>query len=432
MKLQNLSFLAVMFLIINLLSWNCRKDETSTPTHADTVASNLKDATEALYGLMNTWYLWNDSMPVVSENKYTHPDSLLEAMRYKPRDKWSYIASKEETESYFQEGAFAGYGFSYGLDSNDSITVVFVYKNSPLYKAGIRRGWKMLKINGTAVNKNSSISSLLGSSTAGVQNEILFKSPAGKIIDSTFTKENLTINTVLYRDTVVQDGKVIGHIVLEGFIVPGEQEIDEAFSFFKQAGVSDLVLDLRYNTGGLVNVADTLASLIGGSNTDGKTFVNYFHNKNKQKANSSEAFYKNLSNALNLSRLVVLTSGSTASASEAVINGLKPFIKVVCIGDNTYGKPVGMYIFTYKDYSFVPICFRITNANGQGDYYSGLKADSYVLDNIDKDFNDKTEDCFKQALYYIKTGTFAATKKAYRQSVPFPEMKGLRGEIGAY
>jgi len=214
-------------------------------------------------------------------------------------------------------------------------------------------------------------------------------------------------------------------MVYDEFIQPSYDEFDETFAWFKSAGVEEMIVDLRYNPGGLTDVLTYLANLITGPGTDGLLFLSYQHNNKKTNYNVNILFEQQAS-SVNVSRVVFITSPGTASASEALINCLSPYIDVKTVGDSTYGKPVGMYIFTYSDWAFLPIVFKIVNANGMGDYFFGIPADCECPDDITRSFNDREEVCLKEALYYIENGSFSGRKYA-RSFIPEkkPDYKDL-------
>jgi len=147
-------------------------------------------------------------------------------------------------------------------------------------------------------------------------------------------------------------------------------------------------------------------------------------------------FFENIFSApdvlLNINKLVVIATSGTASASEAVINGLKPFMDVKIVGGDTHGKPVGMYSFEHGNYKFVPICFKLTNSEGYGDYFGGLPADAYRTDDLSKDWGNPNEASLKEALYYIENGFFSNQLPVkLNPYLPKMPLKGLKAEIGA-
>ena len=290
----------------------------------------------------------------------------------------------------------------------------------------------MQKINGKDIQPFTDISNYLNGSTVGTVDYFEFRKPDQTTIEVSSTRKVIKMNTVILADTLHVSGQVVGHLVFKGFIGPSNAELDSAFTFFNSAGVQQLILDLRYNGGGRMDVTGKLASLIAGPATDGKVFVKYRHN-NKRGDYDNELNFEAEANALNLNQLIVIASRGTASASEVIINGLKPYINVVVIGDNTYGKPVGMHTWTYDDYAFVPISFALLNASNVGGYYDGLPADSYIEDGLAWDFPDKNENRFKEAIYYLETGGFTGFTGPLKslQMYQKPELKGLKWEIGA-
>ena len=385
-------------------------------------------AARAVYDLMTDWYLWYDSMPFINKEDYTNPESMMSAMRYLPRDIWSYVGLYEDFQSYFEEGVYEGHGFSYMGDEAGNYWILFVYKNSDFYKAGVRRGWIILKVNGTTIPPQANLSDYMSETT----DVFLFLKPDGSTVEITSTRKLITINPVLHADTLHVDGKIVGHIVFNSFIEPAIAELDSIFSSFKDLGVQELILDMRYNRGGQMNVAQKLASLIAGSSHAGKVFVEYIYNDKRHEENR-DYLIQNEINSLSLSELIVLTSGSTASASEAIINGLKPYMTVTTIGSPTYGKPVGMNVWRYADYYvFVPVTFRLVNALGEGDYYAGLPVDSNMDDGLEWDFSDRNEIYLKEAIYYLSNGTLTGTSMPLKSYIPlYPKKYGLKWEIGA-
>ena len=186
-----------------------------------------------------------------------------------------------------------------------------------------------------------------------------------------------------------------------------------------------MILDLRYNPGGFMNIATLLASLITGENTNGEVFTKLIYN-DKKSDESSSAIFEEQSNSLNLNRVIILTTDGTASASEALINGLEPHIEVVTIGETTYGKPVGMKVFQYEDYVFLPITFRIANSNNESDYYDGIQPDALCNDDFTRAFDNREEAYLKEAIYYLENGSFSGTKcrkvKAREEKVSYREL----------
>jgi len=400
--------------ILTALS-SCKKDNV-TPESTLTPAM----ARDSLYYIMKEFYYWYDkpeSASVTEANKgnYADPSALLEAMRYKTFDRWSFIADYDEFLSEMQ-GDFVGHGIRIGLDTDGKARIALIYNKSPLYAAGVRRGWIVKKVNGVDLapvlmsNDPAAYTNLIGASKEGITNIFLFQNAQGAEVTITSTKSSFIVNTVLAKDTLNLTSGITGHLVFESFITPSADELATAFSEFKAAGVKDLILDLRYNTGGYLAIAQALASYIAGDVQAEKVFAKLTYNDKHQDANSTFKF-KTTSYGLNLSRLVVITSRSTASASEAVINGLKPFLNIVTIGDTTDGKPTGMNGWDVgKKYFFWPVTFKIVNASNEGDYFAGIFPAKVLPDDITRDFSDRQEACLKEAIHYLQTGTISTKK----------------------
>ena len=405
------------FLFIIILSFalfaSCKKDIVITPSV--TLTSAL--ARDTLYLIMNEWYYWNDSMPVVNKDNYADPYLLMDAMRYKPRDRWSFVADYDEFLAEMQ-GSFVGHGFRIGLDDSDIARIALIYSGSPLYSEGVRRGWIVKKINNTDVapvmlsHDGEAYASLIGPSEAGVTNTFLFQKPDGTEETIISTKKTFTLNSVILYDTLHLSTGITGHIVFESFISPSQAELATAFSYLAANGVQDLILDLRYNGGGYLYIAQQLASYIAGSANQGSDFIKLIYNSLHQEQNIKLPFVSTAS-PLSLSKIVVITSRETASASECVMNGLTPYINVFSIGDTTNGKPVGMNGGDIgKKYFIAPVTFKNVNKNDEGDFFGGIAPGTLVSDDITHDFNDREELCLNAAINYLENGT-AKTKSLH-------------------
>jgi len=389
------------------------------------------DTTEELYNIMDDYYFWIDSIPNFESENYANPQDLLDAMRFSPKDRWSYITTIQENNQYYIEGKFIGYGFGYAPDDQDKLRITYLYEDCDFNTDGIERGWIINKINQTSVDKSTSISSLLGSDDIGVSNTFEFISATDTITKS-YSKKEVDINTVLYTDVITDGTKKVGYLVFESFIGPSEDELTEAFMNFKAANVTDLVIDLRYNGGGLLSIVEHLASLIIPDNLTNKKFLSYVHNKYVSELDESIYFEQN-SNSLKLSKVYFITGQGSASASEAIINGLDPYLDVYIVGDDTYGKPVGMYSFTSRisDLVYVPISFSLVNKDGFGYYFDGLKADSYVNDDVYHNFGTD-EDVFAEVMNHITTGSFSSNKSAFEiRRAPKKEIRSIKDERGS-
>lgn len=390
------------------------------------------ETTDELYSIMNQWYLWKDSIPDVNPDDYSDADDLLEAMRYIPRDKWSYITTQDAHAQYYEAGTYVGYGFGYALDAEGNTRITFLYEDSDMSEKGVERGWMIKEIDGISINENSDLNDLLGASEIGVSNTIKFESPTGEIVSDVFAKKLITMNTVGSVSVIERGSYKIGYFVFKSFIEPSIDELTEAFTYFLTEGVNELVVDLRYNGGGRMDVATHLAGLIIPDNVNGELLVRYVHNSDRSDQDVNENFVQN-PNSLRLDKVYFIAGKGSASASEAIINGLDPHIDVFIVGDDTYGKPVGMYsmVSRVSNLIYVPIAFKLENSLGFGEYFNGLEADSYVTDDISSNFGIG-EDVFDEVVYHIENGSFSSLKSStdiFR--APFKEINSIRDEIGA-
>jgi len=407
--------------LVLLLFSSCRKDDL--PPSAEITPEQARDS---LYYLMNEWYYWYKDMPAVSKSDYSDPYRLMDAMIYKPLDRWSFVADYDEFIAQMQ-GTFVGHGIRIGIDESGKARISMIYSGSDLYKAGVRRGWIIKSVNNTDLapiiisGNSAAYSSVIGPAEAGITNIFVFVKPGGQELTMASTKSMFTVNSVLHYDTLHLSSGVTGHLVFESFIEPSTTELMTAFNFFKTNNVEDLILDLRYNSGGYLYVAQELASYIAGNGPASAKalFAKLTYNDKKQAANSTFTF-RNTSLGLNLTRLVVITSRNTASASEAVINGLKPFVDVVTIGDTTTGKPTGMNGWDVGEkYWFWPVTFKIVNNNNEGDYFDGIYPSEAVTDDITRDFSDRNELCLREAINFLTDGTFSV--KGFREFSRYPQ-----------
>lgn len=415
----------ILFSLVLAIFTSCRKDE---PVIEVTPAM----ARDTLYYIMRQWYYWYDRMPSLTKENYADPYELLEALRYKELDRWSYVADYDEFIAEMK-GSFVGHGIRIGLDESQNARIAMIYKNSPLYTVGVRRGWIIKNINGYDIadilmqNDLEKYNETLGPSKEGITNVFLFSTPGQTDVSIPSTKTSFTINTVLLYDTIhLSTGSVAGHLVLSSFIEPTENELKTAFAFFKENKVRDFILDLRYNPGGYLDLAQKLASYIAGSSRTGSVFAKIEYNDKNRKEDKTYPFVATLY-PLSVPKLVVITSRSTASSSEAVMNGLFPIINVVSVGDTTEGKPTGMNGWPCgRKYYFWPITFKILNSLNQGDYFDGFPPDIRVTDDITRDFDDRQEECLKEAIQYLETGLFSGKgEKIFHPPVQFTEKPSL-------
>ena len=391
-----------------------------------------------VYDLMKKHYLWYDEMPVVSPGDYSSPTDLLKALLYKPTDRWSIILSTEEFNSYYGDGEYIGHGFGIKLDSQGKVRVTFSYDGTSAQSQGLERGWELLGINGETITAESDLDSLLGPDSLGVENTFSFLNNSGQSTSLTLTKETVDINSVLHSEVIELDTATVGYVVYQQFLATSITELDDVFSGFLAAGVEEIVVDLRYNGGGQVNVAQHLGSLLAGEYAVKRTFVNFEYNDKNSERNISLSFQEP-ENMLTPTpeRVFFITTGSSASARELVINSLQGLsgtsrtFDIYLIGDDTHGKPVGSIARPYSDSTLIPITFKYSNRLGEGDFFDGLAADSYIEEDISIDFGNPEEKMLKEVLHFIENGEFTGAGKKKSAPGPVVQLKGIHAETGA-
>ena len=369
--------------------------------------------------VLDEYYYWYRELPRLNVSNYPSPEAYLDAARYRPLDEsFSYITSRAANEAFYGDSQFVGFGFS-TQTSPTELRVLQVFPDSPASEAGLARGARIVEIDGRAVSEliaTGEIGGAFGASEIGVARTIVFRTRTGEERRASIVKRLVTIPTVSLTRTFDVNGRRVGYIFFRNFVEPSFDALSQAFGALGEAGATDLILDVRYNGGGLVDVAVHLGSLIGGVVTEGRVFATFEHNDKNAPLNETLRF-ESKPNALTLPRLFVITTRGSASASELLINSLRSHIPVTVIGDPTYGKPVGQYGFPFCDKVFAPVAFKLVNADGQGDYFGGIPPDCVAADDADHDLGTAEEASLREALTVIRTGSCSVPPTATGQSL---------------
>ncbi|WP_277656215.1 S41 family peptidase [Seleniivibrio woodruffii] len=363
--------------------------------------------TEFVYKAMHDVYYWADTSPVLDYKAYDSQYDLIYAMR-NSKDVFSTIYTKQFINDYYS-GSNIGLGLNTITDGT-GLYIRMVYPDSPADLAGLERGNRIMSVNGYSAEQmlaSSSVSdAAFGPSTAGYSVTIDY------LDNSNVSKTAVVSKAEYYADSApVYDiftnsgnGKKIGYLFYNSFN-ENTSDTTAAMEAFRTAGVSELVIDLRYNGGGLVKTAQYIGSFIGGSGLSGLTMLKMIFN-NKYSGMNSKVSFADPVYALDVDKVVFLVTGATASASELVINGLKPFKDVYLIGSNTYGKPVGSHYIGYCDKYLSAVTFENKNTLDEGGYFSGISADCRKYENVDSlgQFGSEDEKFLGAALNYLQTG----------------------------
>jgi len=407
----------------------CNKDDDDDDKQEET------SVVEVLDEIMNEWYLWNDELPSLDVSNYNDLNSYFEDLLV-DQDKWSFIANLDALLAYFEDGTYTGFGFDLKFENGETVPrVSLVYDQSDLFSEGITRSWKLIKISNQTTDgmSDDELSRLLSNSSLN----FIFESNSGEQKTLNLTKKEMNQNTVIKRSVIPTLNKKVAYLVFDSFLDSSEAELNEAFDYFKSAGAEELVLDMRYNGGGSTEIANQLSGLITGNVYKNQIFSKYIFNESQSSTNFSEGFSDQTS-AYGFSRIFVITTSGTASASELIINSLEPYLgeeNIILIGSTTHGKPVGMNVFQVPEFNLavLPITFHITDKNNQGYYFDGIPVDHEVEDDITHDWGDIDETNLKAALDYINNETFPATtarvKTEYKRQFV---RKGLDELISAF
>jgi carboxyl-terminal processing protease len=393
--------LVLAFALMSLAACDTKTPTPDTTTNPTTPAVGSTKLTgdaavnDWIYDQMKDNYYWTGKMPkkdLLTLNQ--KPDAYFQTILFDKgvTDRFSWIEeSAEELKNSFQGITKSiGYKFTaFSVKESDRIILAVRYavKGSPAEKAGLKRGDIISKIDGQVLTTANWVKLAYPDTQPAMTMLGLANYVNGVVTDSdkTFHVESaeVTEDPILLTKVITKGSKKIGYLVYNQYINTADSKLRTVFGEFKAQGINELILDLRYNGGGYVSSAQTLSSLIGKGIDDTKNFAVYEYNptvdanyKKKYGTNYNLLKFTREANNIgaNLSRVFVLTSTGTASASEMTINGLRPYMPVVIVGDNTYGKNVGSY--TIEDtqtpkrwnWGLQPITFKTTNANGESDY----------------------------------------------------------------
>jgi carboxyl-terminal processing protease len=363
-----------------------------------------------VYSVMRRYYLWYDQVPEVSPQGYDSPQQLLDALMYHQLDRWSYISPAEQRAIFYEEGKFVGLGYYQVVDSDDNLRIAYTHPGSPAARAGLVRGDTILAIGQMPIDEirqNDLWDTAYGANEVGGLVELEFEDAEGVAHDVTLQKQLVDFHTVHTTRVFDTTRGRVGYLLFNRFLGVSVDELRSAFAEFAAEGVSELVLDLRYNGGGLTDTAAVLASLVAGPELEGEVLVNNTYNDRIAELNTTLRFGAE-PDALGLDRLVVIVGDATGSASELVINGLRPHLPVELIGTRTYGKPVGADSWEYCGQALTVITFKTANAEGESDYFDGLVADCQVPDDLTQPLGDPQEARLRAALDWIERGSCGA------------------------
>ena len=420
---------------------------------------------DSTYLYTYTYSLWNKNMPEPKTtadlrnftSTYKSAEEVLAALvaltpplgpNNNPVDRFSFIDRTNRVGEQIGQGVYRDLGLSLQAILFDEtsrevgILIRLVQKNSPAAQSGLKRGLRVLSVDGVALNLTAAANNSIAGNidvvnklyTGNVSHIRVRNLSSGAEQDVAITGSAYTLNPILENKVIElpASGKKVGYLAYTSFVSvftnqqPNNfhRDLTTAFEGFSNAGIQELVVDLRYNGGGETSAAQLLTNLIVPAGHNGQIMYSYMMNEiltaggftDPARANAPFQPVKiNKTNALSLNRVYFLVTSSSASASELVINALKPYMDVQIIstqGRGTYGKPVGSFGRSVMSNSaiFYITSFKMTNAAGQGDYYNGLLGQkSNSRDGYLDALGSENEQMLSDALFHISNGVYRST-----------------------
>ncbi|MGQ0661145.1 S41 family peptidase [Sphingosinicella sp.] len=377
---------------------------------------------------MREWYLFPETLPAALDptpypTVQAYIDALTATARAQRRDRFfTYITSIAEENAFFNSGSSAGFGVRLSTDTvARRLFIAEAFEGAPALAAGIDRGTEILAIGTSladlrtvdaiiAAEGAAGITNAIGPSNAGVTRLLRIRDAAGTR-DVSVTKADYSLTPVSsrYGAQVINDGgRQVGYVNLRTFIDSADPALRNAFAQFRAAGITDVIVDFRYNGGGLVSIAELMGDLLGRNRSTSEVFA--FTTFRAEKAsNNSTRLFRPQPQSVAPTRVAFIGTGSTASASELVINSFIPYLQTnaALIGTNTYGKPVGQIGLdrTQCDDRLRVVAFATENAARQGAYYDGLAgfvgASCAASDDLAFPLGDARESSVARALDFL-------------------------------
>ncbi|WP_162932334.1 S41 family peptidase [Solimonas sp. K1W22B-7] len=416
------------------------------------VQGALADERAWLAAYMQQVYLFYRDIPAVdgslfTATRYGSPQNAMGAYFYslltpqrtssgKERDAYSFVYPTLAWEALSEEGRVLGYGMTLSWPEGEYPTIAQVDPGKAAATAGLLRGLQILAVDGDdASAATRRVYDGLFPETVGERHRLTVRNPGtGASSDYLLDSMELTLTPVRNVKVLPTAGTPVGYLQFDDHIDTSEGRLIDAIGQLKAAGVGDLVLDMRYNGGGYLDIAAELAYMVAGpAQTAGKVFTLQQFNDHHPYRNDplSDTPFHSRSQGfdpavpagrelpqLGLSRVFVLVTGDTCSASEALVNGLRGAgIQVVLVGSATCGKPYGFFAQDNCGMSYFAIEFRGVNQLGFGDYADGMPVTCAADDDFGHALGDPAEGMLAGALYWRQNGNCAASL-AKRGSLP--------------
>lgn len=449
--------LGFIFLFTLILSCS-KEDDLSIPGTVNPDPEAGVDVQDFMWKAMNFWYFWQQDVPDLADERFENNSQGV-------ADYTAFLASEENPGAFFDNkllfsddrfsffnedytvltqslaGISRSNGLEFGLvrfvDSQNIFGYVrYIVPGSNAEGADIERGDFFVGVDGQSLTLDNYIGLLFGENNTYTLNmaEFVEDELAANGVEVTLTKaENLSENPVFISKSFEINGETIGYLMYNQFTNEYDDDLYNAMEALKSAGITNLVVDLRYNPGGSVNTTRLLASMIYGTNTEDLFLRKRYNDKLQPEFSKDrlEVYFADkvgsrTINSLNLSRVYVITSASSASASELLINSLEPYMDVVQIGDVTRGKNEfsttlvddrdNSYLYTPSrvnqinpdvQWAIQPLLGRNENAEGFSDFTGGLVPDVQLKEDLQNlgTLGDQNEALLARAIQEITNST---------------------------
>lgn len=458
-------FLQVLFLCgISIVYGSCTKTilaPNPVTTPKTPVVPGVGDLRDSLAEVASVFYLWNNNIPAkFAPHSYSATDSLageLAAIKgFSPTnsvtgnhfDHFSFILTEADYQKEFVQGVSTSFGLGYAFDSQDTLRANYCAHASSAWSQGVRRGWKIMAINGIQVKRDASTLAQLNSAINASSASFTFQIPVTNVNKTiNLTQQDIPDDEVITTKVFKAGQKTVGYIAYNTFLtqlnksgVPIHPGLDSSFANLQKANITDIIIDLRYNGGGYTLVSEQMDNALLPASANHQVLYTEHYNDTLNKY--YKLGYKNVDHdttininegnvgnppKLNVTSIVFIVSENTASAAELVINSLVPYfgnnIKIVGLGvgksasrQNTAGKPFG-YAGQFGLPAHKPlfeaflINFETKNSAGADNYVSGFIPDVQVLDGVAYDFGDPKENGLAEALHYEATNSLAIAQR---------------------
>ncbi|WP_295535383.1 S41 family peptidase [uncultured Pseudacidovorax sp.] len=399
-------------------------------------AGTLTDEKRWVRSWIDETYLWYDEVPNLRAADYATPVDYFAVLKTPARtasgrakDRFHFTYDTAAYQALSTSGEGVGYGIEFAYLSSTpprDIRVAYVEANSPASAAGIGRGMRLRTVDGIDVGSSGNTQGLnagLAPQQAGETHRLGLRRLDGTDFEVGLTASTVTAAAVMNVKTLATASGNVGYLQFNQHTNAAEAQLMDAIASLRDAAVTDLVLDMRYNGGGLLGIASELATMVASpAATANKTFERLVFNRKNPfggtAADNALPFYDTARYGpyagrplprLNLPRVLVLAGGDTCSASESVVNGLRGIgVNVALVGGTTCGKPYGFYPRDNCGTTYFAIQFQGVNALGQGDYADGFAPTCSVADDFSHALGDPAEARLAAALSLRQNGVCPA------------------------